>query len=238
MSKGSLTDDDDDDRPYQMDGPEEKPCLRCGKALPLGALVCNHCGYNQETGETLQRVYQKVDKQWEAGLRFEVRVGIYLAIMGLASMMTLIVAFVDGNIPGLLLSYLVGAALCAFVTGTYPRINLTRGTVGNVRLTRTWRVCFVPLETEEIRWRGCGGIVITTSGRTDFWDWLTMFALAPWGLVPAFLWWYFAVRPNQLDVALTREHGYSAVLLYRGRNEAMAHDIAGTIRNVTGLRTL
>jgi hypothetical protein len=112
---------------------------------------------------------------------------------------------------------------------------LTRSTAGQVRLYKTWRVCFVPLQTAELRWRGCVGIAMDRSGHTDFLDWLALFLLAPWGVIPALVWWYYFVRPDQLDVTLTKEHRTVALLLYRGRDEAMAKDIAATLRSVTSL---
>jgi hypothetical protein len=29
-------------------------CIKCGEALPAGAVLCVHCGTNQKTGETLE----------------------------------------------------------------------------------------------------------------------------------------------------------------------------------------
>lgn len=228
--------DEDDGKPYSVTGDAaHKPCLNCRKPLPLGALLCNHCGFHQQTGETLERVYKKVDKEWEAGGRFQVRLSVFLAAAGLATVASLIVGFVDGYSVALLVSWLIGSFLWAFVVGTYPRLNLTRSKVGQVRFSKTWRCCFVPLRTADIRWRGCAGIAIVRSGHADLWDWLTLFLLAPWGLIPAFAWWYYFVRPDQLDVALTKEHGSVVTLLYRGRDEAMANEIAATVRSVTGL---
>jgi hypothetical protein len=227
---------EDDDKPYNVAGDDEhQPCLNCRKPLPRGALLCNHCGFNQETGETLERVYKKVDKQWEAGLRFQTRFTVFLALTGSAFLATLIVSFTDGNYWAWLCSWLIGTGLWAFVVGTYARVNLTRSRAGQVRLTKTWRCCFIPLTPNDVRWRGYVGIAISRSGHAEFLDWLALFFLAPWGVVPAILWWYYAIRPDQLDVTLTKEHGVPAMLLYRGQNEAMAKGIVATIRSVTGL---
>ena len=159
-----------------------------------------------------------------------------MAAAGLAAVATLIMAFADGNLFALLVSWLIGTALWAFVVGTYPRINLTRSKAGHVRIAKTWRCCFVPLKGADLRWRGCVGVAVVRSGQTDLLDWITLFFLAPWGVIPAFFWWYYVVRPDQLDVALTKEHGYHTILLYRGGNEMMANDIAAAVRSVTGLK--
>jgi hypothetical protein len=228
--------DEDDGQSYGVTGDAATaPCLSCRKPLPLAALVCNHCGFNQQTGETLQRVYKKLDKQWEAGLRFQTRLAIFLAAAGSAALASLIIAFVDGIGLAVPISWLIGTGMWAFVTGTYPRLNLTRSKAGQVRLAKTWRCCFVPLRTAYIPARGYAGLAVVRSGHVDMLDWIALFLLAPWGVIPAVVWWYYFVRPDQLDVALTKEHGSAALLLYRGRDEAMAKDIAATIRSATGL---
>src|SRR5205085_1022662 len=129
-------DDEDDDKPYRFPAdPEDKePCPRCKKLLPRGATLCNHCGFNRDTGATLQRVYERVDKQWEPGLGFPVRFGIFLVVQGLALAATVAVALTDGAMFGLVCSWVVGAALLAYLLGTYPRLNLTRSKKGRVRL--------------------------------------------------------------------------------------------------------
>jgi hypothetical protein len=228
---------DDDDQPYAVTGEEErKPCLHCKKSLPRDALLCNHCGYHQQTGETLQRAFERVDKEWETGLRFQLRFNLFLAIAGAAAAAAVVVAVVDGFSLALVVTWLVGTLLWVFVIGTYPRINLTRTTAGHVRLTKTWRCCLVPLSTAEVRWRGCSGISVAPSGPADLWDWVALVLLVLWGLIPGLIWWYCVMRSDQLDVALTKEHGATEVLLYRGRDDAMAREIADTLRSVTGLR--
>jgi hypothetical protein len=227
---------EDDDQPYRVPGdPDQEPCPGCRKSLPRGAVVCNHCGYDRQTGTTLERVYEPVDKQWEAGLRFPVRFGIFLAVQGVALAATVVFAVTGGGWVASFISWSVGVALLAFVVGSYPRVNLERNRRGQVRLTKTWRIGFIPVSTADIRWRRYEGVIITLSRQIDFWDWFIIVSLVPWGLVPAILWWICVVDPDRFDVSLSQHHGFPALLLYRGRNEVMAKDIAGTIRSVTGL---
>jgi hypothetical protein len=229
--------DEDDGKPYTVPGdPVPKvPCPKCKKSLPAGVIVCAHCGFNQETGETFERFYEKIDKEWEPGLRFPARFSIFLAAGGIALATTLIVGLADGEWIALLLSFLGGLALLAYVLGTYPRINLVRNVKGRVRLTRTWRIGFYPLAPVKIRWRQYDGVSVGQAPDADFWDWSIVLVLAPWGLIPAVLWWLYVIHPGQFDAALCQGHGFPVLLLYRGPNAALAQEIAGTVLDVTGL---
>jgi len=74
------------------------------------------------------------------------------------------------------------------------------------------------------------------SNQVGFGDWFTLAILILWGIVPAIFWWLYVVEPDHVDVALSRDHGCPALLLYHGRSEKTAMDILTTIRNVTGWR--
>lgn len=229
--------EEDDGKPYSVPGdPDEpEPCPNCQKPLTRGAIVCNHCGFNQETGTTIERVYQKVDRQWETGAGFSLRLNFFLAIQGLVLAATLVVAAASGRWFGALVSWLIGTILPAFLLGTFQRVHLTRNNKGKVRLTTTWYVCFLPLGVTDIRWREYEGVVVSLAHETDVWDWILVLFLLPWGVIPAIVWWYFIIEPDQFDVALSQDKGRPTLLLYRGRSEAMAKEIATLLRSVTRL---
>src|SRR5262245_22690148 len=69
----------DEDESYNVPETSEKkvPCPKCDELIGESAIVCAHCGYNQETGETHERTYKAIDKEWEAGLTLPVRVLIF-----------------------------------------------------------------------------------------------------------------------------------------------------------------
>jgi hypothetical protein len=228
---------EDDGKPYRVSGEieQKEPCSNCKKSVPRGAVICNHCGFDREKGTTLKRVYEKVDSQWQPAPGLSSRLGIFLAVQGLAFTATMIVIFSDGSPSPLVLSWMLGAALCAYILGTFPRIKLTRSKKGRVRLTRTWHACFVPLAPADIPWRDYGEIVVSQAHHTGFWDWVTVICLVPWGLFPAVLWWLFVLKADQCDVTLTREHGSATLLIFRCRSQDMAQEMADAIRNVTGL---
>ncbi len=230
--------DEDDGKPYALpaDPDPKEPCPDCGKRVPVGAVVCNHCGFNRVTCATLVREHDEVDKYWPSGPRLAVRFGAFVAIQGLALAAMVLVALADDNVLGLTITWLLGAVLLAFVLGTYPSIHLTRSKRGKVKLTKTWRLGFIPLGAADIRWREYEGVVMGKMNHTDFGDWMTLVLLFFWGVVPAIIWWLYVVEPDHYDVALSRDHGCPALLLYRGHNDKTAMEIASTIRKVTGLR--
>ena len=95
----ATTNDEDDDSPYAVPpNPNEKiPCPKCRGKLTRDAIVCAHCGYHLETGETFERLYKVVDLQWEAGLSFRVRLGIFLGAAAVALMATVIASVATGD---------------------------------------------------------------------------------------------------------------------------------------------
>jgi hypothetical protein len=108
--------------------------------LPPGAIVCIYCGYNRETGTTLQRVHEKVDKQWQRGLGLPVRLEVFLPVQGLALAATLVVLIAEGNWVGLAMSWMIGASLLAFLLGTYPHLKrpFCGGSSSSNRTSLTW----------------------------------------------------------------------------------------------------
>lgn len=229
--------DKDDGKPYALppDPDPKEPCPECGKRVPVGAVVCNHCGFNRETGRTLVREHDEVDERWSTGPRLAVRFGAFLAVQGLALALMVVIAVADGEFLTLTITWLVGATLLAFVLGTYPSIHLTRSKRGKVMLTKSWRLGFIPLGAADIRWREFEGVFMGKSNHTDFGDWFILVLLFLYGVIPAIFWWLYVVEPDQFDVALSRDHGSPALMLYRGRNDKVAMEIASTIRKVTGL---
>jgi hypothetical protein len=233
----AAANDDEDDSPYKIppDPNEKTPCPKCRGSIKPDAIVCAHCGYHLETGETFERVYKTVDLQWESGLPFRIRFGIFSGTAGMAMVAAVIVGVAQGEWATSAISVVLGMALQAYVLGTYARVNLSRNRRGRVRLFRTWRVCFIPLRTIELNWRAYEAIGTRQSGEPDFWDLAIFLFLLPFGLIPAIVFWMFMIQPGQYDVALCENHGYPAVIIYRGPSQKLAQQIAAKIREYTNL---
>ncbi len=246
-------DDEDNSDPYALarEPDPREPCPRCTKMVPEDAVVCHHCGFDRHTGATLERVWEKVDREWEAGLGFRLRLGIFLSLQAMFLALMLMNGLEDSSLAAWIATWTFATAAGAFVTGTYGRINLHRSTKGKLKLTKTWRFCFLPLKTEAIRWQEYLSIALAQSlDSFDFWDWLVFVIVIPEYVVHAFLlplilmplyflplvlWWLFVIRPEKFEVAL-RNDTDTPLLLYRGQSEDMARDIADTLRGVTDLR--
>lgn len=231
----ATVDDADDGRPYVLLDKEEPPCPQCGRPLEPGAALCSACGFNQATGEKAVRTYQEIDRAWESGISSRWRRRFFLAGQALVLPLGLLGSWHQGTPFAFLGPWLVFTALTAFLLGTYNRVHLARDRRGKVRLTRRWRIGFHALKPETIPLREYEGVVCGLTRDVDFWDWALCVFLLPWGLVPGVLWWYLVIHPDTYYVALSRHHGSPELSLYRGRSEALMHEIADTIRDAARL---
>ena len=51
----------------------------------------------------------------------------------------------------------------------------------------------------------------------------------------AILWWRVAIRQDTVYVALTRDHGYADLILYRGWNQEQARSLAEKLADAARL---
>jgi hypothetical protein len=126
--------------------------------------------------------------------------------------------------------------LTAFLLGTFDRLVLARDKRGQVELTKQWLVCFIPQAPQRIDPREHEGIVTGQGHDAGFYEWFILFTLIPFGLLPAVVWWYVAIHRDTFQVALSRDHGYPATLVYSGGNQVQMEEIATALANATHLR--
>lgn len=165
----------------------------------------------------------------------QARVNVFLLLSALSLTFAIIFAIIEGGLVGFLCGWLCFGLLLAFLLGTFPRLELSRSKKGQVRLKRIWRFCFYSRNPTNIPWRGHDGIAVCRFHKSEFLEWIVFVFLLPFGIIPAIMWWIFIIHSDQFEVSLTRDHGTPAELIYRGRSEEMANDIATNLRNVTGL---
>jgi hypothetical protein len=248
---------DEPEIPATEDEGEEERCPVCNEPLPLEASTCSLCGYVLPVGKKAFKINQPLERHWEAGMPFRKRLRLFLACQG-----AVLVAMTAGALAGVnavyfLFPWLVFTGMTAFLFGSYDRIDLTRNKKGKVRLKQTWRICF--WSRAPIAHRLGDYEDLSTGVANDFSDTdqviliclmisavlpalslvvgfsvAALVALIP-GFIPPFIWWYCAFHKDNYFVVLCRDHGYPAVTLYRGWNEAHAQDMAKTICEVTGL---
>jgi hypothetical protein len=178
-----------------------------------------------------------VQRYWEGGLPLTTRRNLYLGILGAAFFLGLAGALAVGveQLCGFFFCWLVLAAMLGFLLGTFERIDLERNTRGQVKLTKTWRYFFVPQAAKTYRLSEYESLYTGRVNEHDFWDWIVLFILLAWGLIPGAIWWYCAFYRDTYFVALCQDHGFPAEPLYRGFNKQHVHEIARTLSNVTTL---
>jgi|SRR5262245_2571650 len=232
------SDDESDSLPYPVP-PEEiktRRCEQCTKWIDIHAVVCVHCGYDAEKKQKAERTYQPVDREWEAGWPFHVRLALFLACQAI-NVGTLVLSLVgDGLLPASLTGICFYIFLQAFLLGTYDTVRIRRNKKGQAEITITWRVCFIPMAPKKLNWREFEGVAWGHYNSTGLIDWWIAIVLLPFFIIPAILWWWFVIRADRFYAALARDRGYPDTYLYRGKNERQAKEIAQTATDVTGLR--
>ncbi len=223
---------DETSDPYRLDAPPERPCPGCNRMLPADAVLCPECGFDRQTGARRRRSYEPLQRSWEWGWPLRRRARLFLLGQGMALPLGLVALWALGEWSAFLGPWLVFTALTAFLLGTCARIDLTRSERGKVRLTLTWRVCFVARPAQTIRPSDYEGVVFGKAPAADFWDWFVLIILTLAGILPGMLWWYFGIRPDSFYVALTRDHGFPERTMYRGWDEGQAEDMATALRTV------
>jgi hypothetical protein len=225
--------DADDGRPYRVAGAERK-CPDCRQVLTAETKLCPQCGLNLETGKKAARVFEPLERHWEAGWTLQRRVRLFAISQGVILPLGLFGGTLSGHLGLFLGPWLTFTILLAFLLGTFDRLDLTRNKRGKVVLTQTWRVFFFRRPTTTIPLREYEGVMTGLAFDSGCLEWVILVVLLPMGILPA-LWWLWAMRQNTFCVALTKNHGFPELTLYRGWNQARGKEIAHTLHEVTGL---
>jgi hypothetical protein len=226
-------DEDDDPSPYKVEGGDLPVCPACRKLLTAGAVVCVSCGFHLRKRKKLVKEYQPIRRRWETNYPLRPRLALFLVLWSLTLATHVIGLSLTGGVSSYLASLILFTAMGSFLLGTYDTIDLSRDRKGHVTLVKTWRGCFIPLAPTRIYITGHSGIVTGRSSEAGFWEWFILLCLLP-SVIPAFLWWYVAIHKIMFHVALARDHGYPAVMVYRGWSEGQMNDIAQTLATATG----
>jgi hypothetical protein len=232
----NASDDEDDGKPYRVPGiDDERPCPECCLTLPRDAVLCTRCGYNLQTGKKAKQEFEPVDREWQGGWPVNLRRGLFVGAVAFY-LIACVIAIFGEDLPvfGAFFPALLFTAMTAFLLGTYERIHLTRNKKGRVRITKTWTICFIPRPPQDVDVHEYGGIVYGPYEETSILEWLILLLLLP-GIVPAILWIYFVFIRTTFQVALSKEHGYPELVLYRGGDQQMVMDIAETVGDVAHL---
>jgi hypothetical protein len=199
-----------------------------------GAETCL-CGFDFVAGEMPVKVYTEVARHWENGLSLGTRLTIFIGCQCVIVPLSILGAWFEGELLAFLPGWMFGVLLLSFLLGTFDRIDLARNLQGKVRLTKTWRVCFLSRRPKVISLREYEGLATGMDRDVGFYDWCVMMSLLCLFLVPGVLWWYYIIQKDIYYVALTKDHGFPDLRVYQGRSEEMMRDIAATLSKVAEL---
>jgi hypothetical protein len=229
-----VVEDLDDGSPYLLADRHLKRCPSCSKDLPKETAVCPQCEFDFRTGKKPPKVFTAVSRTWEAGWPMTRRRSTFFLCLCVAGGMSIVAALFTGHWSSSITSLVFGIALLAFVLGTFDRLDFSRDTTGKVKLTRTWYALFWERPKERIR-LGEHESVVTSVVAKNGADYAVLFTLFLMGIIPGVLWFYFVFLETTYQVALTKDHGYPATILYRGISQAHAEDIASTLSEYAAL---
>jgi hypothetical protein len=229
---------EDDGKPYPAVNTGERRCPECRRLVPGGVAVCRKCGFNLDTGEAARRRrFTPVQVAWDAGMRPVWRRTLFLTAQAVVVSLGLLAVWSQGlSIFAFLCPWLCFTPILAFLLGTYDRLELARNERGQVRLTKTWRICFLRRPATVIRLREYESVSTGVEAESGCWEWLIFaFLFLGCGVIPGILWWYYAIHKVTHFVALTKHHGFPELMLYRGWSGEHMRDIAETLRDVAEL---
>jgi hypothetical protein len=221
---------------YGVTSSVEIRCPCCQKTLPPDARHCPACGLDLKKGTKPRRVFERVERSWEAGLSFRRRLLIFILCQAVVIPVGLTGAILGDRVGAFISSWIPFTLLLLFIVGTYSRVDLVRKKNGRSSLSKTWRLGLVELPPTRYRLGEFEGVSVGMANDTNVTDWILFCFLVPMGIIPAILFWYHVIRKNTFYVALTRDHGYPAETLYRGTNEALAREIADALHDLSGLQ--
>jgi len=230
-------DEDDNGLPYVIPKSEirERKCQGCGKEIDIRTVVCVHCGYDASTKQKAERTFTPIDREWEAGWPFEMRMAIFGACLLLDVGSVVLSLIVEGSLPTTVCGLIFAIGLQAFVLGTYDRVRIRRNKKGQAEIIVTWRACFIPLAPKKVNWQTHEGVAFGHYDAIGITDWIIAFVLLFFFLLPAILFWIYVIRSDRFFAALARDRGYPETYLYRGMSETKAKEIAQTATDATGL---
>jgi hypothetical protein len=221
--------DEDDDRPYELREKLGPRCPKCKAELPPDGVVCVKCGFNRKTRKKAERTYQPIGRMWESDRTLANRLMLMGAAQGYHFFLGLMCYWFFGTFMPAIIAWFPLTGMLCFLLGTYDQITLTRDTRGRVRLIKQWRFAFVPMKPETVDVRGYEGVVSGPWMEVGVMEWVVLFSLLSWGVVPGVIWYWKAIHTPHYMVALAQDHGHAEYYVYRGRNGEQMNEIADAI---------
>ena len=234
---GAVIDDDPDSgNPYGAADPGARRCPGCTDMLAPEVAVCVRCGFDLRAGRKVVKEYKRLDQSWDCGMSLQLRV-ILFALCQAAALTAFVLglATLDNPIGEMIATFIVAwmtyTVMTGFLLGTYEHIHLKRSKSGKIDMTRTWRIAFVPFPAQEIDLRSRFGVTCGADEYAKMWDWIMLAVLLGSGIVPALIFYYFAIHKDRYFVGLCGEHESLEEKIYRGWDREQMLEIQHTLRD-------
>ena len=175
-----------------------------------------------------------MDMSWTSGMSLGMRVALFLLCQA-AALTAIVVGLatldnpIHEEIATFAASWLVYTMMTGFLLGTYDHFHLRRYKSGKVDLIRTWRIAFVPFPPRPIDVRAYFSVTTGASEYANWWDWLIFCILLSAGIIPALIYWYFAIHKTEYFVGLCGEHEHIEEKVYRGWSKERMLEIQQTL---------
>jgi hypothetical protein len=243
LLRGTQEEHDDDALPYTVPGDGVKKCEFCNGELPLDATFCVHCGTDLKTGEaTTDRVYKVVNRFWEEGYSFELRLRVFIVLQfvnALFTVLTMIATKQSLSDLTALLTNLLGnlfhIGLQAFLLGSYDSILIRRNSRGAATLTRFRRIAFLKLAPQKIPWKASIATGVMATHQPGYVSWFVMVYLCTLGCLPGLVFYFVVIRPDRYLVALTDVYGHVEDVVFRTTSRERAEEVCEAVANATSL---
>jgi len=220
--------DGKDTRAYEKTGEEIRECPYCHATVNPDADFCGACGFmltplkTEGTGRALER-------RWESGWSFRRRLTAFLICQGL-SVISVIGGIRAGFSPfTLVFPFVMYAGMTAFLFGSYNWVDLYRNKKGKLRLTQTWRICFIQRPPTTLKLREYEELAMGVEHVYDATDWIVLLFMFLCGILPGLIWYVYSSSKDTYFLSLCRDHGFPVVTLYRGWDQDKMEDMAETI---------
>jgi hypothetical protein len=226
--------DDPQAKPYEKTVSEIRECPHCHATVNPEARSCGACGFLLVTKSHVT-LHQPVKHRWESGWSYRRRLTLFLICQG-GVWALMIGAIIVGLSPFIFIfPYALFTGMTAFLLGSYNWVDLNRNKRGKLRLTQTWRICFLAQPATILHIRDYEELATGVEHQFDTTDWIMLLFLALFGILPGLWWWFYVGSRDTYFISLCRDHGYPVVTLYRGWNREHMEDMAETIAQVAGL---
>ncbi len=229
--------DQDDGKPYLVDGGvEERNCPRCLRVMERDAVVCLGCGLDLRKGKKLKRTFEPMERAWDLGMPFALRIKLFIAAVLIGIGLSMASAYFSSDWSTPLGGWFFFTVMLAFLLGSFFHVHLSRDKKGRVKLTRTWRICFIAKPPEQIDVLEYHGVRCDLVSEFSFLEWIIFFDLLLYGIIPGILFLVLVMNRDRQVVVLTKDHGYADIILYKGTDAALAREVTSALRDGARLR--